>query len=87
VFGSPSSTFLLSPIPLPRRRPAEAIAERNTLRMDIQRVEAMGLEPTTPCLQSRISRIQDLGTSRETPGQGRNLVTARIRDCPSRALR
>jgi hypothetical protein len=39
-------------------------------------VETMGLEPTTPCLQSGISRIGHLGVGREIAGQATIRVTA-----------
>jgi hypothetical protein len=41
-------------------------------------VETMGLEPTTPCLQSRIVTTASLGSGDESPGQCRFPLTATI---------
>ena len=62
------------------RAQGASLVEPVGARSDPERypVETMGLEPTTSCLQSRISRIQELGTSRETQGHDHNPVTSVI---------
>jgi hypothetical protein len=39
-------------------------------------VETMGIEPTTPCLQSRIRQFRNQGRWRESAGQTVDPVTA-----------
>ncbi len=45
-------------------------------------METMGLEPTTPCLQSMIQRLSHLGRSDKSAGQGLFSSTAMIRQLP-----